>query len=257
MLFSIQTSVEDYFHDRNYQISDNYAIAIAKLYYRNRKSLNETDFLVRMKRIRTKFFAENKIRDRREFERLLLHALDKTYKKKLRVTLIEFPGGLEKEKREIRKQKRRSIHRLLEVFRRSVEARGIDGFWQSRVKGILHTRPEKIAQAFFGSFIYGVLDGRGVAIRELFSGIGFVDTAVIFSAIPHLVELKILNNGLTGTQQLQQYMQTEGRNEGHLLVFDARPQDHKTRLENEIETSAGKIHVHIIDINPPPPSSLN
>ncbi len=96
-------------------------------------------------------------------------------------------------------------------FKRAVEARAVDAFWDSRKKRILRSRPEKIAQGRLAVFARGVVGGDGLVLREIASGIGFVDVGVSFGGALHLIELKILKRQPTGANQLATYMTTEGR----------------------------------------------
>jgi hypothetical protein len=152
---------------------------------------------------------------------------------------------------------RRTVSNLLREFKHAVEARAIDVFWQSRKKGNLRPKPEEIAQALFAVFTKGVLGDRGIVLREMNSGIGFVDIGVIFSSTLHLIEVKVLTGKFEGPEQLEQYMKTERRNEGSLLLVDTLESGNKLYLPELIHTSSGIIKVYQIDINPVPPSSLN
>ena len=104
-----------------------------------------------------------------------------------------------------------------------MEAKAIDAFWRSRKNGTLEPSPEKIAQALLALFAVGALRNKAIVLRELRSGVGYVDLALIRSGVLHLLELKILRNSFRGAAQLQSYMETEQRREGWLVVFDARP----------------------------------
>lgn len=151
-----------------------------------------------------------------------------------------------------------TIGALLEEFKHAVEARAIDAFWLSRKRGKLRLRPEKIAQTQFALFVRGVLVNRpGIVLREISSGIGYVDIGVIFSSILHLVEIKVLTREFKGPAQLEQYMRTERRNEGSLLVIDTLESNNKLDLPRLINTSSGVIKVYLVDVNPVLPSSLS
>jgi hypothetical protein len=156
----------------------------------------------------------------------------------------------------MRKLPRRSIAELLRLFKHAMESRGVDTIWNSRARGLLRPRPEKVAQGMLSLFAMGVLsNGRGNLLRELFSGIGFVDFVVMFGSVQHLVEMKVLQSTFTGVAQLAVYMGTENRPEGWLVVFDARPFNRRgAPLPERIDTSAGTVRVVVIDINPVPPS---
>jgi hypothetical protein len=96
---------------------------------------------------------------------------------------------------------------------------------------------------------------KGFVLREMPSGIGYIDIAVIFSSTMHLVEMKVLTSKFSGPSQLEIYMKTEKRREGWLVVFDARdPKKRKQIVPSAIVTDAGKVKVITIDINPKPPS---
>lgn len=100
--------------------------------------------------------------------------------------------------------------------------------------------------------------GRGSVIREMASGIGFVDVAITFSSgLLHVVELKMLKGlRVPGIAQLAQYMKHENRNEGWLVLFDARNRSHKREIPSLYRRAAGTIRTVLIDINPTPPSQL-
>jgi hypothetical protein len=121
---------------------------------------------------------------------------------------------------------------------------------------VLRSCPEEIGQALFAVFARRVLDSHrsGLVLRELYSGIGFVDIAVVIGAVMHLVELKIVRTGFTGLSQLETYMKTERRRQGWLLYFDARLPSKRNSIPASIHTLAGTIRVRGIDINPVPPS---
>jgi hypothetical protein len=212
-------------------------------------------FLQKIKRIRTVIFVNNGIRDRSKFEEALVDRLDRQFKKKLNAHDSSFPGGVEAEKKRLQ-HSRRSIKALLLEFKRAVEARAIDGFWLSRTKRKLMPNPERIAQTNFAMFAMGVLGDRGLLLREVGSGIGFVDIGVVFSSTLHLVEIKVLAQKFVGPAQLEQYMKTEGRNEGSLLLIDTRTPKDKPDLPGEVNTPSGTIRVYRVDVNPSAPSSL-
>lgn len=139
-------------------------------------------------------------------------------------------------------------------FRAAVEARSIDVFWRSRRRGILVTKPEKIGQALLALFTIGALDGRGILIQELKSGVGFVDIAVVRSAMMHLLELKVLRSNLVGISQLRTYMRIEGRPNGWLLLFDARPSGKRIPVPQMKSVPEGTIRIILVDIRPEAPS---
>ena len=80
------------------------------------------------------------------------------------------------------------------------------------------------------------------------------DLQIIFARTPHLIELKILTGPPSGASQLAAYMHHEGRGEGWLVYFDARPPANKTALPLAYSVHAGTIHVIAIDVRPRPPS---
>jgi len=255
MLFTIQAYLEDYLNKRNLLDSDGYAVRLANLYFHHRPIMDIDVFLQKVRRIRTVIFANNGIGNRAEFEKALVDRLDRQFKKKLNTHNPSFPGGVEAEKKRLQ-HSRRSIEALLAEFKQAVEARAIDGFWLSRTKGRLMPNPERIAQTNFALFAIGVLGDRGILLREMGSGIGFVDIGVIFSSTLHLVEIKVLTQKFLGPAQLEQYMKTEGRSKGSLLVIDTLPPKNKLDIPEEVNTPSGMIRVYRVDVNPPPPSSL-
>ncbi len=258
MLFTIQTYLEDYLSSRNLIDPDGYAVRLANLYFYQRSSVAAPQFLRKVRRINTALFVSNGIRSRAEFESSLVCRLDSRFKKKLQHN-PKFPGGTEAERRRLQQVPRLTIEALLGEFKHAVEARAIDMFWLSRRKGNLRPKAEKIAQGQFALFTKGVLVYRpGIVVRELSSGIGFVDIGVILSSPTlHLVEMKVLRaKEFKGAEQLEQYMKTERRNEGSLLIVDALAPDDKLDLPERIPTPSGVIRVYRVDINPLPPSSL-
>jgi hypothetical protein len=102
------------------------------------------------------------------------------------------------------------------------------------------------------------LKGHGLALREVASGIGFVDVIVIFSSgSPHVVELKILNGrAVTGPTQLAIYMKQLNRTEGWLVFLDARKIADRKAIAPIIKRTSGTIKTITIDINPIPPSKV-
>ncbi len=256
MIFRIQVYLEDYFNKSQLIDSDGYAVNLANMYSHDRLKIDEISFLKKVHKINTTFFANNSIDNRREIEAKLVKKLDKKFKKKQSKTM--FPGGIVKEKENFSYLPRLTINHLLDMFCSAVEARAVDQFWVSRKKGLLRDHPEKIGQGLFATFVEGSLIFRnGLSIKEFQSGIGFVDFVVVLSTIPHLIEMKVLKDSFSGANQLEQYMKTERRNRGSLLVFDSGLSQVKIDLPPRIETATGKIKVYRADINPKPPSSLN
>ena len=148
---------------------------------------------------------------------------------------------------------RRSILALLSEFKRAVEARAVDAFWKSRKKHRLRSRPEKIAQGLLAVFAKGVVGIDGLVLREIASGIGFVDVGVSFAGVLHLIELKVLKGQLTGANQLATYMRTEGKGRGWLVLIDARRNRHPDTVPVRIDTPAGPIRTLMVDVNPTAP----
>jgi hypothetical protein len=147
---------------------------------------------------------------------------------------------------------------LLEEFKRTIEAEAVNSFWESRTKGILKRRPEKLGQEILGVFASAKLSRRGAAIREAASGIGFVDVLVTFSSgLLHVVELKMLKGGqVPGPTQLATYMKHKNRLEGWLVLFDARRANAKHPVPRVFNRAQGAIKTLVIDINPLPPSRV-
>jgi hypothetical protein len=82
MIFSIQTYLEDYFSRRGFSDPDQYAVALASLYDRERHCKTAAEFLSSMKRIRTVFYKRNDHIQRDTFDRKMLALLDAKFKKK-------------------------------------------------------------------------------------------------------------------------------------------------------------------------------
>jgi hypothetical protein len=82
MIFAIQTYLEDYFNRRGLGDPDQYAVAVARLYDRERYGKTVPTFLAAMRRIRTAFYRRNDHVHRETFERRLLTVLDGRFKKK-------------------------------------------------------------------------------------------------------------------------------------------------------------------------------
>ena len=151
-----------------------------------------------------------------------------------------------------------SIRMFLEAFKDSVEAEAVDSFWESRKKGNLKKKAEKLGQELLGFFARARLENRGAVIREAKSGIGFVDVLVTFSSgFLHVVELKMLKGkSVPGPSQLAVYMKQKKRTEGWLVLFDTRNANYKTKVYPTIKRSVGPIRTVVIDINPTPPHKL-
>jgi hypothetical protein len=256
MIFSVQRFLEDYLRGRGLHDGDQYAIKIANLYTRSRRSETRLGFMKRIRRVRTTFFRNNPQIARGKLEREVLGALDR-----------EFRGGqagqpglfaqpeAKAERARLRGMPKQSIGAILRSFQRGTVARNIDIFWNSRKAGKLRTRPEKIAQSLLIEFLSGVISrGKGNLFREVASGIGFVDIVVMLATTQHVVELKILKGKFSGPAQLATYMSNQGRRVGWLVVFDARKPSKKNPVPTVIQSPAGVINVIVVDINPVPPS---
>lgn len=256
MIFEVQHFLEDYFHRRNLSDVDQYAVKLANLYARRRSTEKDSAFVTAMHRLQTVFYKNNPDADRASVERDILRRLDTKFQKKnLAGADPQFSAGFSTERAKLRRLPRRSMAAVLSSFKHAVEARAVDTIWESRAAGKLRPRPEKVAQGLLSVFVMKVVaDGGGQLLRELASGVGFVDVVVMFGAVPHLVEMKILRGTFTGVAQLQAYMKTEKRTHGWLVVFDARAHGKRPALPTVIPTKAGTIRVVVIDVNPLPPS---
>jgi len=256
LIFSIQRFLEDRFSQRSLVDNDQYAVRMANLYGQRRSGESKAAFLKAMHRLQTIFFRGNSIDRRDEFEVDLLDLLDaKFLKKKSNSPPTKFPGGVSTERTRVR-ETRLSVRSLLEQFKRAVEGRAVDSFWKSRKKGRLQTNPETAGQGLLAVFLKGVLHARtGIVLREMASGVGWVDIALVLAATPHLMELKILRGSTTpGVTQLDTYMATEGRDEGWLVLFDTRKPSSRAGIPTTITVPAGTVRVVLIDVNPTPPS---
>lgn len=256
MLFSIQRYLEDSFNRRRLDDVDQYGIKLTNLYVRKRSATSDAELLKDIGHIRTAFYRRNAISSRSAFERDLLKRLDAKFRRKGALSAgLSFPGGTSRERTRLQKLPRRSIRAILEEFKHATESRAIDTIWASRTAGRLRPRPEKVAQGMLSEFLMGVLSIRGgELLRELASGIGFVDIAVRLGSVSHLVELKVLRGKLEGPAQLEVYMKTERRPEGWLVVFDARKPANRSAIASRQQTKAGTVHIVCVDINPIPPS---
>lgn len=256
MIFSIQAHIENYFNVRQINDTDGYALRFAKYYFNNRIRLQMDDLFAGLAGIKTILFRNNLTVEKPKLIRALVGSLDEAFPAETRLE-ISFPGGLRSERKKLSaRAKRITIRNLLQLFKEAVEARGIDIFWESRKRGKLRPKPEKIAQGLFAVFCRDTPSGVDV-LREFVSGIGFVDAALLISRTIHLVEIKILTNSFLGVEQLEEYMKKEGKQTGYLLVFDARPHEKRSETPSFLDVSCGRIHVVRIDINPIAPSRLN
>jgi hypothetical protein len=254
MIFSVQRYIEDYFQRRNLSDVDQYAVRVANSFVQWSHRSTDAQILKSVHRIRTVFFQNNSNLNRNDFETNLIRLLRYRFKKKDQFD--EFPGGVKTERRLLLQQPRVTIQSIIKGFVCAIEARAIDTFWYSRKKGKLAKRPEKIGQALFAVFAKGVLSDHrfGLVLREVFSGRGFVDIAVIVRTTIHLIEMKLIRSNFTGVSQLQTYMKTENRKHGWLVYFDARDPARRDDIPPSIDTPSGTISVVGIDINPIVPS---
>jgi hypothetical protein len=254
MIFSIQRFIEDYLQRRNLSDVDQYAIRVANSFADLMHQPKDEEIIKSVHRIRTVFFQNNSNLHRNDFEAGLVQLLRSRFKKK--VQFEEFPGGVEAERRVLLRQPRITIQSIIQGFVRAVESRAIDTFWQSRKKNKLAKRPEKIGQALFAVFTKGAIGDRksSLVLREVSSGIGFVDIGVVIGHGIHLIEMKLITSTFTGVSQLETYMKSENRKHAWLVFFDARPQTKRSPVPNSIKTPSGTISVIAVDINPTPPS---
>ncbi len=81
MLFTIQTYLEEYLSNRNMADSDGYAVRLANLYFYYRSNTEDALFLNKVRHIRTIFFLNNGIKERKDFEQSLIRRLDNRFKK--------------------------------------------------------------------------------------------------------------------------------------------------------------------------------
>ena len=258
MLFEIQGYIQDYFNKLNLTDSDGYAVHLANDYFNRRKTESDEEIVTSFLAIRTVFFSSNAIDSKHDFIVRLLKRIDGRFKKKFLTMQLDFPGGIEAEKEKFRSVPDLSVEALLTEFVRATESRAIDSFWQSRKKGLLRRKPEKIGQSLFAVFAKGaLLDRSGIIIREFQSGIGFVDVGLILGEVLNVIEIKVVNSKFTGYNQLARYMRNESLNVGYLLIFDGRTFGKKTAIPNVLKVQEGIINVYVGDINPEVPSSMN
>lgn len=200
MIFSVQRYIEDYFERRHLSDVDQYAVKLANAFAGSPAHMSDRQVLTAFHRVRTVFFQNNPHVKRNQFESTLLQLLRSRFKKK--VHLQQFPGGLTTERRKLLRLPRVTIESIIRGFGQAIEARAIDAFWESRNKNKLAKRPEKIGQALFATFARGVLRNRGLVFREMSSGIGFVDIAIILGSTLHLIEMKLIRTQVTGITSL-------------------------------------------------------
>lgn len=82
MIYSIQSYLENYFNRCGFTDADQYAIALATVYDRQRHGKTVPGFLSAMKRIQTSFYKRNQRARRPDLERKILSLLDTKFKKK-------------------------------------------------------------------------------------------------------------------------------------------------------------------------------
>jgi hypothetical protein len=80
---------------------------------------------------------------------------------------------------------------------------------------------------------------------------------ISFSGVLHLVELKVVTGKMTGPTQLAEYMESEQRPSGWLLLMDARAHSKKTDLPATLRVPSGLVRVVVIELNPTPPHLVN
>lgn len=256
MIFAVQHFLEDHFARRGLADVDQYAIRVANVFDQQGSAVSEKVLARELSRLRTVFFRRNTGLDRREFEAALSAALRRRFPKK---NDDARPPGFARSFGPARarlRRYRRSIQSLLSEFRRAVEARAVDAFWISRTKHRLRSKPEKIAQGLLAVFAKGVIGRTGLVLREVGSGVGFVDVGISFSGLLHLVELKILKGPLTGASQLATYMATEGRRSGWLVLIDARSMARSAPVPAQIAAGSGRINTLLVNVNPTAPHSM-
>jgi len=250
MIFAVQRFLEDHFERRGFADLDQYAIRVANAFERLGPKVTEDTLARELARLRTVFFRRNHDLDRRTFEAELAATLRRRFqKKKTERSFKKFERGLTPVRARLG-ARRRSIAAVLFEFKRAVEARAVDSLWVSRKKHRLRSRPEQIAQGLLAVFARGVIGTDGLVLREIASGIGFVDVGISFGSVLHLIELKILKGQFTGANQLATYMKTEARGKGWLVLFDVRRDHQRNVVPARIDTPVGSIRTLIVDMNP-------
>jgi hypothetical protein len=256
MIFSVQRFLEDHFERRGLADVDQYAIRIANAFEGLPPNASQTTVVREFAGLRTVFYRRNRSIVRGQFESELAAVLRKKFKKKTRdVSNASFARGIAPARARL-SARRRSIEALLREFKKAVEARGIDAFWNSRQKQVMRATPEKVAQALLAVFARGVLGSDGIVLREFASGIGFVDVGVSFGGPLHLIELKILKGKLSGVGQLAKYMRTEGRSRGWLVLIDARKTTRRAGIPTRIDIENCSVATLLVDVNPDPPHAV-
>lgn len=157
MIFSVQRFLEDYFERRGLTDADQYAIRVANVFGRMSPNATRENLVRDLARLQTVFYRKNGQIQRREFEGQLVANLQARFKKKRDDRV---PDSFENAIRPARARlqgNRRSVAVLLSEFKRAVESRAVDAFWDSRRRNVLRRRPEKIAQALLAVFAKGAL----------------------------------------------------------------------------------------------------
>jgi hypothetical protein len=251
MIFSVQGFLQDHFNKRNLTDADQYAVTIANI-LASRAPANEKLLLRQIRKIKTSFFRINPALDRNAFEEKLAKTLHKKFRKQKAAADVNFlRSAIKAEKSRVSKGERRSVGEMLVRFGQSIEARGVDVLWESRAAQKLRKRPENIAQSILATYFLGSTDRSGGNVfRELSSGTGFVDVVIQLSRANHLVEIKVLKTKFTGPEQLVDYMKKEGRAQGWLVIFDARPESAQKGVPTQIRTQGRTVKVIHININP-------
>ena len=258
MIFSVQRYLEDYFVQRGLTDVDQYAIRIANAFDQQQPNTAEQAFVDAISKLRTAFYSRNRNLDRRAFEIEIARKLRQRFKKKRtnEHASIGFIRAIPSSRKRFR-TRRRSINQLLSEYKMAVEARGIGSYWSSRKKGKLRSYPERIAQDQLALFAKGVLGPRGLVIRESASGIGYVDVGIAFAAVLHLIELKVFSGGrFKGASQLAQYMKTENKSKGWLILIDTRNDTSTFVIPDSLDVPQGRIVIVVIRLNPIAPSKL-
>lgn len=259
MLAAIQGAVLDFLQRASISDSDGFAREAAIRYLRSRAS--KDDPITALGKIRTSTFSARR-RERAELTAALVKHLDRRFRTRIarvEVDLTHFPVANRRPAAPRTANPATRLTAELARFKHSTEARNVDTFWVKRTKGVLKQKPEQEGQALLISFLSGVLRSprHGTILKEVQSGIGYVDVMVFLgTSEPQIVELKVIPKGnARGVSQLRQYLQTEQANLGWLIIFDARKQGPPIAEGPTIESGI-TVHTIVIDINPPPPSSL-
>jgi len=269
LLYRVQGAVLDQTAALGFPDRDGFAAALADLYVFTRASRSLDRFLGNAARIRTGTFAPKR-RERRIVTEQVVHALDRRFLSHLSRWETPMPasktqqvrvGRLRSGARAKGKTGRQQFDALIREFRKAIELNGVQEFWESRRKQQLRQRPESLAQVALSIFLHAPVKARnGLVLREVGSGTGYVDVLAMFGRSRlYMVELKILRSSrIGGFRQLARYLELHSLAEGWLLLFDTRPWRRRTLVSDHDRIIDGKVvNVVVIDINPPPPSSLD